>query len=466
MQPSRKDTVGKVIRVPRRRKCTRCKGQSLQSSDKWSEHTLIDLAFTRNGCRKTIIRLVGTKAYCPRCRYHYVPPSINRIKLQIFGHGFQAWTVYQRVALRLPFDAIVQQIEDLFGEKVHKSTVTTFLKQFAIHYSSTEAKLVQRILQSPFIHVDETKISIRGVEHYVWVMTDSKHVVFWITETREPTLVCEMLDGYSGVLISDFYAGYDSVKCRQQKCLVHLVRDLNDDLWGNPFNGELELFASKVRNMLVPMFEDVERYGLKARYLRKHKKLVNRFYRMAIEADYKDDTTKRYQQRFLRYRDSLFLFLEEDGIPWNNNMGERAIRHMAVQRKISGTFGKTGATQYLRLLGINQTCRFQGKSFLKFLLSEEKDVDDYNECKPRSVIHVQSHKQSVDIEDDNLRLLMKAYSKAYVGVKNEATFRDKDVETIHEETLDRLIEMKFITKADRFSSRTGSTYRRKTKHLE
>jgi hypothetical protein len=77
----------------------------------------------------------------------------------------------------------------------------------------------------------------------------------------------------------------------------------------------------------------------------------------------------------------MFLFLREDGIPWNNNMAERAIRHLAIQRKISGSFYRRTAIQYLRLLGIAQTCRFQSKSFLRFLLSEEKDVDRYREGK-------------------------------------------------------------------------------------
>jgi hypothetical protein len=85
----------------------------------------------------------------------------------------------------------------------------------------------------------------------------------------------------------------------------------------------------------------------------------------------------KYQKRFLRYRESLFTFLKEDNIPWNNNAGERAIRHLAVQRKISGTFFESLAPQYLLLLGIMQTCRFQGKSLLKFLLSKEKDIDQF-----------------------------------------------------------------------------------------
>jgi len=39
----------------------------------------------------------------------------------------------------------------------------------AKHYASTEKTLLKRMLASPFVHVDETKISIRGTVDYVWV---------------------------------------------------------------------------------------------------------------------------------------------------------------------------------------------------------------------------------------------------------------------------------------------------------
>jgi len=193
-----------------------------------------------------------------------------------------------------------------------------------------------------------------------------------------------MLDGYGGVLISDFYGGYDSMPCRQQKCLVHLIRDLNDDLWKHPFLSEYEQFVACIRDLLSPIFKDVERYGSKKRHLQKHMRSVDRFYRQSIDGiTWKSDIIQTYQKRFLRYKESLFLFLTEDGIPWNNNMAERAIRHLAVQRKISNYFVGDGAVQYLTLLGISQSCRFQNKSFLRFLLSEEKDVDAFKDRKLR-----------------------------------------------------------------------------------
>lgn len=127
---------------------------------------------------------------------------------------------------------------------------------------------------------------------------------------------------------------------------------------------------------------DVEKYGLKRRHLNKHKRLVERFYKGVIDGGvYQDEVTQKYEKRFIRNRESLFRFLDEDGIPWNNNMAERASRHLAVQRKISGSFFKRMAIQYLRLLGIAQTCRFQKKSFLSFLISGEKEIDHFKERK-------------------------------------------------------------------------------------
>ena len=127
----------------------------------------------------------------------------------------------------------------------------------------------------------------------------------------------------------------------------------------------------------------MDRYGLKAWHLRKFSKDVERFYdKNVFGRQYTSEAALKYQKRFDRYRESLFTFLTQDGIPWENNMAERAIRQLAVQRKISGSFFKRVALQYLLLLAISQTCRFQEKSFLKFLLSKETDLDQFQQTRP------------------------------------------------------------------------------------
>ena len=165
--------------------------------------------------------------------------------------------------MRLPYEHVSELYDILFGEHVNVSSVAEFMREFADLYRPTERLLLPAILRSPAIHIDETKLNVRDMSKYAWGLTDGKHVVFMLSDTRETAFVQELLSGYDGVLVSDFYGGYDSMPCRQQKCLVHLIRDLNDDLWKNPFLAEYELFVSRVRDLLVPIFEDVDKYGLK-----------------------------------------------------------------------------------------------------------------------------------------------------------------------------------------------------------
>jgi hypothetical protein len=126
----------------------------------------------------------------------------------------------------------------------------------------------------------------------------------------------------------------------------------------------------------------IQKYGLKKRHLCKFQKQVALFYEdVILNHQYHSELALKYQKRFIQYRESLFTFLEYDGIPWENNTAERALRHLTVQEKISGYFYKSLMPDYLRLLGIRQTCRFQGKSFFKFLFSGETDLDKFEACK-------------------------------------------------------------------------------------
>ncbi|HEY4034854.1 MAG TPA: TM0106 family RecB-like putative nuclease [Ktedonobacteraceae bacterium] len=250
MRPTLKAT--EVIHVPPREICPKCSGNvPLEVSTNMAERTIIDIVFTEDGCRKTVTTYIGPKSYCRKC-YHFHYPEVwsKFARVQRFGHGLQTWVIYQRMVLRLPYLIIVQAFEELFHEQIGGSTITYFFKYFAQYYAETEGLLLQRLLASPFIHADETRINIRGTEQYVWVFTDGSHVIFRLTETREATIVHELLADYQGILISDFYGGYDGLKCQQQKCLVHLIRDMNDDLWKAPFDGEFEAFILEVKNLV------------------------------------------------------------------------------------------------------------------------------------------------------------------------------------------------------------------------
>jgi hypothetical protein len=183
------------------------------------------------------------------------------------------------------------------------------------------------------------------------------------------------LSNFSGVLISDFYAAYDSIECTQQKCLVHLMRDLNEDLSKQPFNEEMKVLTQDFANLVKPMIETVDRFGLKAYHLGKHKDSVKRFYEALRERDYQTDVAIGYKRRFERNSAKLFAFLDHDGIPWNNNNAEHAIKaFVRLRRNIDGKSSPRGIRDYLVLLSVSETCKCRGISFLDFLRSGRTDI--------------------------------------------------------------------------------------------
>ena len=243
-------------------------------------------------------------------------------------------------------------------------------------YKGTYNGILKKLVTGPLIHADETKANIKGKDAFVWVFTNLEEVVYYYAETREGGFLQELLREFRGVLVSDFYAAYDAINCPQQKCLIHLMRDLNDDLLRQPFNEDLKELVRAFAVLLKPMIETVDRFGLKAHFLRKHKGLVERFYKELSKCDYQNEITIYYKKRFEKNRNKLFTFLDYDGVPWNNNNAEHAIKAFAALRKgLGGTSSEKGIGEYLTLLSICETCKYKGVDFLGFLRSGEKDIE-------------------------------------------------------------------------------------------
>ena len=166
--------------------------------------------------------------------------------------------------------------------------------------------------------------SVSKARTYVWVLTSLDSVVYLYSATREGEHIQELLHGFTGVLVSDFYTVYDSIACPQQKCLIHLLRDLNEELLNHPYDEELKQLVTSFAQLLRPMIDTVDSYGLKRRFLQKHCLCVERFYRQLSKTETGSEATSKCRQRIEKNRNKLFTFLNYDGVPWNNNNAEHA----------------------------------------------------------------------------------------------------------------------------------------------
>jgi hypothetical protein len=105
---------------------------------------------------------------------------------------------------------------------------------------------------------------------------------------------------------------------------------------------------------------------------------VERFYKLLAKRDYQSERAVKYRKRFDKNRASLFTFLGYDGIPWNNNNAEHAIKALADLRNVIGaTSSRKGIREYLVLLSIYQTCKYRGINFLDFVRSGEPGIERF-----------------------------------------------------------------------------------------
>ena len=187
------------------------------------------------------------------------------------------------------------------------------------------------------LHADETKIIFKDKNGFVWVLANMEKVAYIYSETREGNIIHNILKDFTGVLVSDFYAAYDSIRCPQQKCLIHFIRDINDDLLKHPYDEEMQR-ARTVRSahLVRPMVETVDRHGLKTHFLRKHQVSVERFYTAFRTPPSERGGGEGPETGWRKTEKSCSHLLSFDGVPWNNNNAEHAVKAFAALRKVIG----------------------------------------------------------------------------------------------------------------------------------
>ena len=216
---------------------------------------------------------------------------------------------------------------------------------------------------------------VYGGGHYVWIFTNLTSVAYVYSPSREAAVLEDILAGFEGVLVSDFYGGYDGVSCRQQKCLIHLMRDINEDLLKHPFDEELSSIAQGFGSLLREIVDTIDRWGLKQLHLGRHRRAAERFLDEVAAMPCSTEAAAALKKRIGKNRTKLFTFLHCDGVPWNNNNAEHAVRAFTRLRNTMASSTAKGTTDYCILLSVQQTLRYRGIGFLNFLRSGKTAID-------------------------------------------------------------------------------------------
>ena len=95
-------------------------------------------------------------------------------------------------------------------------------------------------------------------------------------------------------------------------------------------------------------------------YASRRQRLADRLQAL-IDTDWQDANAKRLVKRLRRHQDDLFTFLDQQGVPFDNNTAEREIRPAVIVRKNSyGNRSDQGADTQAILMSIFRTLRKRG----------------------------------------------------------------------------------------------------------
>ena len=356
--------------------CPTCKSNAVYGHGK-IRRTVVDLRFMRHGIKRWITRHVAHRYRCQSCRSTFYPAK-RLWSGKRYGSNLTAYAIYLNIELRLPQQRVSSNLNKLFGLGLPRGATNRFKADAAQAYSDAYTNILKRLCSGRLLHVDETSVSVKGKGGYVWVLTSLDEVAYFHTPTRASETIRTMLQEFSGVLVTDFYTAYDAIECPQQKCLIHFIRDLNDDLLKHPYDDKLKELVGAFAGLVKPMVETVDKRGLKTRFLGKHRIFVDRFYKRLSDGFGASEAATKIIERLQKNRNTMFTFLDFDDVPWNNNNAEHAIKAFATLRRvIDGTTTEKGLRDFLVLLSLCETCKYKNVEFLDFLRSGSKDVVDF-----------------------------------------------------------------------------------------
>jgi len=211
--------------------------------------------------------------------------------------------------------------------------------------------------QAPVNYIDET---LWYCEHSLegrWGMASEQVAFYLIHPRRSKEAFFDLIEDWTGLLVSDGYGVYQKWVHARQTCLAHLIRTARG-LAARP-HPELAAFGAWALvewQRLCQMAKAPPTGGEWRAWYARLGKLINRYYE-------RSDDAGRFARRLLREMDSLWVFLAHQGVEPTNNRGERALRFGVQWRKRSlGTASDKGNRWVERILSLKETCRLRAVS--------------------------------------------------------------------------------------------------------
>ena len=335
--------------------CTTC----LPKPHKWHEHFQKDLPEPK---KPITTRYIVGWSWCKNCNKEV---SISeKLGHSLYGPCLHAKVSYWKFDLGLTYGKIHRLLLDEYGLEISRGVLSDMVSRTAKEFTEVYGDIRAMITEGNHIHGDETGWRLNGKNHWLWSFSSDEFSFYRIDPTRSKEVVRNVLgEKYHGVLITDFYASYNEIKCSKQRCWAHLLRELKGLKKDYPRSNEIKVFFRRAKNFFRRS-KALQEDFLKGSDIEKRLKRIKKDTEGLFLKKWRHKELKRICKRLKKHREELYTFVQTKFEPTNNN-GERDIRPAVLLRKISYcNRSPKGVHNQEVMMSVIQTARKQGVSFV------------------------------------------------------------------------------------------------------
>jgi transposase len=206
-------------------------------------------------------------------------------------------------------------------------------------------------------YIDETSWFNQNALQWLWAMVNDRVAFYRIDAHRSKDAFNQLIQDWKGILVSDSYGLYRNWVHGRQTCLAHLIRKA-DGLCERK-KPDLRRFGQITSSSLRQLIQFSKDPPSGRQWQRFYAQLL---FSLSLWEPDKSDAGQLARQ-ILREIDSLWFFIEHQGVEPTNNRAERALRFGVLWRKRSlGTQSEKGNRWVERILSLKETCRLKAKS--------------------------------------------------------------------------------------------------------
>jgi transposase len=302
--------------------------------------------------------------WCPKCRKKVEPPVVDALPGSTLGNRVLVLSAWLHYGLGNTLSQIVEVFNFHLQMKISEGGLVQMWYRLQEILFAWHEQIHEEALQSAVLHGDETGWRVNGKTHWLWCFGNRDLTYFMIDRSRgSPALRKFFTEEFEGTLVTDFWGAYNAVACAaRQMCLVHLLRELEQTEKYKSPGKQWPDFAKKLRRLIgdaIRLWRRKEELSADT-YVSRRARLTKRLTEL-IDADWRDGNAARLVKRLRRHSDDLFTFLDQPGVPFDNNHAERSIRPAVILRKNShGNRGERGADCQAALMSVFRTLKQRG----------------------------------------------------------------------------------------------------------